>query len=75
MSEFTAALKEIDINISQSGYKLNHVVLKVCMTPTYFDGKSGIGAALVNWRTQDKDIELVKKVLEESLNQVLKMSL
>ena len=47
---------------------------KVFMTPTFFAGKPGIRAALVNWRTQDKDIEIVKKVLEDSLNKVLKLS-
>ncbi len=47
---------------------------KVFMTPTFFDGKHGIRAALVNWRTQNKDIEIVKKVLEESLDKVLKLS-
>ncbi|MEQ8244858.1 pyridoxal-dependent decarboxylase [Fulvivirga sp.] len=38
---------------------------KVFMTPTNFDGKSGIRAAIVNWRTTIKDIELVQSLMTE----------
>lgn len=38
---------------------------RVFMTPTVFNGKIGIRAALVNWRTTDKDLEVVKEELIE----------
>jgi glutamate/tyrosine decarboxylase-like PLP-dependent enzyme len=38
---------------------------KVFMTPTMFGGRSGIRAAIVNWRTTEKDIELVKSLMIE----------
>jgi glutamate/tyrosine decarboxylase-like PLP-dependent enzyme len=38
---------------------------KVFMTPTVFKGKQGIRAAMVNWRTTEKDIELVSGLMDE----------
>lgn len=38
---------------------------KVFMTPTAFGGRSGIRAAIVNWRTTDKDIAFVKELMSE----------
>lgn len=38
---------------------------KVFMTPTSFRGRSGIRAALVNWRTTDEDIVLVQRLMTE----------
>lgn len=37
---------------------------KVFMTPTVFNGKKGIRAALVNWRTSEEDIDLVIDLLK-----------
>ncbi|POY37360.1 aspartate aminotransferase family protein [Solitalea longa] len=37
---------------------------KVFMTPTVYQGKNGIRAAFVNWRTSKQDIELVIKEME-----------
>ncbi|MFT4155590.1 pyridoxal phosphate-dependent decarboxylase family protein [Parafilimonas sp.] len=38
---------------------------KVYMTPTVYNGKKGIRAALVNWRTANEDVDLVVKVMME----------
>lgn len=40
---------------------------KVFMTPTSFNGRAGIRAALVNWRTTAADVQIVK----EEMNQVI----
>ena len=40
---------------------------KVFMTPTTFNNVSGIRAALVNWRTTEKDLEIVQNELLEVL--------
>lgn len=37
---------------------------KVFMTPTVLNGKKGIRAAFVNWRTSEEDVEIVKQVLK-----------
>ncbi|MEQ8417100.1 MAG: pyridoxal-dependent decarboxylase [Imperialibacter sp.] len=34
---------------------------KVFMTPTFFNGRKGIRAALVNWRTTEEDVKIVQK--------------
>jgi hypothetical protein len=34
---------------------------KVFMTPTLYNGKKGIRAAFVNWRTSNEDIDVVTK--------------
>lgn len=41
---------------------------KVFMTPTFYNGKNGIRAAFVNWRTSKNDVNLVKNVILEKLN-------
>ncbi|WP_421894981.1 pyridoxal phosphate-dependent decarboxylase family protein [Marinoscillum sp.] len=40
---------------------------KIFMTPTFFNGRAGIRAALVNWRTTTEDVQIVK----EEMNQVV----
>lgn len=40
---------------------------RVFMTPTFFNGKKGIRAALVNWRTTDEDVQLVQETMLQSL--------
>lgn len=47
---------------------------RVFMTPTVFNGRAGIRAALVNWRTTDRDIELVEAEMKSALEHTLKMS-
>ncbi|SMD35863.1 Glutamate or tyrosine decarboxylase [Reichenbachiella faecimaris] len=39
---------------------------KVFMTPTVFNGRSGIRAALVNWRTTDEDVLLVWQLMQQT---------
>lgn len=41
---------------------------KVFMTPTYYNGKKGIRAAFVNWRTDKTDVELVIEEMKHILN-------
>lgn len=41
---------------------------KVFMTPTVFNGRPGIRAALVNWRTTDEDVQLVQQLMIDILN-------
>jgi glutamate/tyrosine decarboxylase-like PLP-dependent enzyme len=36
---------------------------KVFMTPTVYNGKKGIRAAFVNWRTTENDIEIVRELM------------
>ncbi|KIC89090.1 pyridoxal-dependent decarboxylase [Flavihumibacter sp. ZG627] len=38
---------------------------KVFMTPTFFNGRKGIRAAFVNWRSSSEDVEIIISVLEE----------
>lgn len=40
---------------------------KVFMTPTVYNGKKGIRAAFVNWRTASEDIGIAISVLEDAL--------
>ncbi|MNY18498.1 hypothetical protein D3C86_1518780 [compost metagenome] len=40
---------------------------KVFLTPTIYNGKQAIRAALVNWRTESSDIELVFNLMQELL--------
>jgi hypothetical protein len=37
---------------------------KVFMTPTIYNHKKGIRAAFVNWRTSEKDLELVMECMK-----------
>lgn len=41
---------------------------KVFMTPTIYNGKKGIRASFVNWRTNEKDIEIVKTEMLRIIN-------
>lgn len=41
---------------------------QVFMTPTSFQGRAGIRAALVNWRTNDADVDLVCRLMETVLS-------
>lgn len=56
-----------DIGIKKFLDRLNDTG-KVFMTPTTFKGRSGIRAAIVNWRTTDEDIVLVQKLMQEMLD-------
>lgn len=47
---------------------------KVFMTPTVFNERSGIRAALVNWRTTATDIQLAWEEMEATLAACLRMS-
>ncbi|WP_316843198.1 pyridoxal phosphate-dependent decarboxylase family protein [Pedobacter psychrodurus] len=49
--------------------KLN-AVGKVFMTPTFYNGKKGIRAAFVNWRTSVADIELATATMLEILTEL-----
>ena len=44
---------------------------KVFMTPTIYNGKNGIRAAFVNWRTTENDIEIVTKLMTEIINKIM----
>ena len=41
---------------------------KVFMTPTVFNGKNGIRAAFVNWRTTENDIKIVTHLMNKIIN-------
>ncbi|WP_025146300.1 pyridoxal phosphate-dependent decarboxylase family protein [Pedobacter jeongneungensis] len=43
---------------------------KVFMTPTFYNGKKGIRAAFVNWRTKNEDIELATVAMKEILTEL-----
>ncbi|MBB4109047.1 pyridoxal phosphate-dependent decarboxylase family protein [Pedobacter zeae] len=43
---------------------------KVFMTPTFYNGKKGIRAAFVNWRTSVADVELATNAMLEILNEL-----
>ncbi|MBK1898230.1 pyridoxal phosphate-dependent decarboxylase family protein [Chryseobacterium paridis] len=47
--------------------KLNNTG-KVFMTPTFYNQHKGIRAAFVNWRTSEKDIELVFNIMTEIIS-------
>ncbi|MEQ9378173.1 MAG: pyridoxal-dependent decarboxylase [Imperialibacter sp.] len=47
---------------------------KVFMTPTAFNGRKGIRAALVNWRTTEEDVAIVQQEMLEAAKEVSKMS-
>ncbi|MCA4900547.1 MAG: aspartate aminotransferase family protein, partial [Cytophagales bacterium] len=44
-------------------FKLN-ATGKVFMTPTVYNGRKGIRAALVNWRTTEADVEMVVELMK-----------
>lgn len=48
---------------------------RVFMTPTVFQQRGGIRAALVNWRTTDEDVRIVQQEMTEVFRQVNRMSL
>ncbi|MEB2778659.1 pyridoxal-dependent decarboxylase [Algoriphagus sp. D3-2-R+10] len=43
---------------------------KVFMTPTVYNGKKGIRASFVNWRTSKNDIEIATKLMTEIINEL-----
>lgn len=43
---------------------------KVFMTPTFYNGKKGIRAAFVNWRTTTRDITIATEAMEEILDKL-----
>lgn len=43
---------------------------KVFMTPTFYNGKKGIRAAFVNWRTTTEDVELATSAMSEILTEL-----
>ena len=40
---------------------------KVFMTPTVYGNRKGIRASFVNWRTSEKDIQIVMEEMKASL--------
>lgn len=46
---------------------------KVFMTPTMFNGRKGIRAALVNWRTTDMDLRIVEDEMLIACNKIAAM--
>lgn len=55
---FTLSGSQSQDNVSDFLARLNDTG-KVFMTPTVYNGKNGIRAAFVNWRTTKQDVELV----------------
>jgi glutamate/tyrosine decarboxylase-like PLP-dependent enzyme len=47
---------------------------KVFMTPTFYRGRAGIRAALVNWRTTEADVQMVKEEMELVFHRLATMS-
>ena len=47
---------------------------KVFMTPTVFNNRKGIRAALVNWRTTGKDVLMVQEEMNKAFHQLSTMS-
>jgi glutamate/tyrosine decarboxylase-like PLP-dependent enzyme len=47
---------------------------KVFMTPTVFNQRKGIRAALVNWRTTEKDVLIVQEEMRKAFQQIATMS-
>lgn len=43
---------------------------QVFMTPTSYQGKAGVRAALVNWRTSDEDVDLVCRLMVTVLSKL-----
>lgn len=43
---------------------------KVFMTPTFYNGKKGIRAAFVNWRTKEEDVDLVTAIMSKILTEL-----
>ncbi|MFM2267596.1 MAG: hypothetical protein RL757_1037 [Bacteroidota bacterium] len=63
---FTLAGYENDPKTHVFLKKLNETG-KVFMTPTVYDGKKGIRAAFVNWRTTTKDVDFVVELMKNSM--------
>ena len=55
---FTLSNNEKEDNVAAFLADLNHTG-KVFMTPTIYNGKKGIRAAFVNWRTSKEDVEMI----------------
>lgn len=51
-------------NDTQSFLYLLNNTRQVYMTPTVYKGEKGIRAAFVNWRTSDKDVEMVMNLMQ-----------
>jgi glutamate/tyrosine decarboxylase-like PLP-dependent enzyme len=60
---FTLRGDENQSNVKSFLAKLNDSG-KVFMTPTVYKGRKGIRAALVNWRTTEKDVEIVMGLMK-----------
>ncbi|CAL2105302.1 Aspartate aminotransferase family protein [Tenacibaculum sp. 190524A02b] len=57
----------------ESSARFLHLLNKkgaVFMTPTVYKGKKGIRAAIVNWRTVEKDVFLAIEVMEQTVNEL-----
>lgn len=63
---FTLAGENDTIKVNKFLNELNDTG-KVFMTPTFFNGRAGIRAALVNWRTTDEDVQLVQELMSNIL--------
>jgi glutamate/tyrosine decarboxylase-like PLP-dependent enzyme len=61
---FTLSGSENQEKVSSFLTKLNETQ-KVFMTPTIYNNKKGIRASFVNWRTTEKDINIVIKEIEK----------
>lgn len=47
---------------------------QVFMTPTHYNGKKGIRASFVNWRTTENDIGIAIKEMQISLRDLHELS-
>lgn len=64
---FTLRGDENQNKVSDFLFRLNQTG-KVFMTPTVYNGKKGIRASFVNWRTTQSDIEIIKSEMLKCLN-------
>jgi glutamate/tyrosine decarboxylase-like PLP-dependent enzyme len=67
---FTISKENEKLNVSNFLEKLNQTGM-VFMTATKFKGRDGIRAALVNFRTELKDIELVTNLMETVFKELI----
>jgi glutamate/tyrosine decarboxylase-like PLP-dependent enzyme len=64
---FTLAGEDGQLQVSAFLEKINQTG-KVFMTPTIYNQRKGIRAAFVNWRTTEKDVDLVVEEMLLQLN-------
>ena len=66
----TVCFSLIDENLVVSFLNKLNLGGKVFMTPTFYNGKKGIRAAFVNWRTSAGDVELATTAMLEILTEL-----